>query len=165
MTSSTPPTQSDDDRRPRESWAEQVERDPVSVLRLIDGGEYVPFSTRLALEMRGLFDMNSATYGITLAGRQMLAAAWEETPVGKARANAAEYGARLRAEGRDHTLSNWLGAEAKVSEMESLYAQAVTAIEEMRSALEVDSDWPAHHLLGAISEAIGIANNALKERG
>lgn len=58
--------------RPRESWEQQVERDPAAVLRLVATGEYVPFSIRLELERRGLFDLNTETYGVTPAGTDLL---------------------------------------------------------------------------------------------
>lgn len=62
--SPTPPVQN--------YWIDLVRRDPAKVLATIDDGEYVPFSARRELEKRGLFDLNTATYGITPAGVELL---------------------------------------------------------------------------------------------
>jgi hypothetical protein len=55
-----------------DGWMTLVRDDPAKVLGVIAGGGYVPFSARRALEDRGLFDLNTETYGITPAGREAL---------------------------------------------------------------------------------------------
>lgn len=70
-----PPTVEPDSahaRPSRDDWLTLVRDRPACVLAAIVDDEFVPFSARRALEERGLFDLNSATYGITEAGFELL---------------------------------------------------------------------------------------------